>query len=278
MRLFQGEMPPPGPFGRSPAAPQSDPGLSSPWLFFLVVFLLSIPFFVLGAAGNRLPIATFLPVSALMAFVPAIAAVGLVCHRQGAGDAMRFLGRALDYRTIRGPGWIFCALLLMPFVFVIAYGVLSLEGRVLPDVHVFSIAKIAAFTLMFFLGAVGEELGWQGYAFAGLKTRWGALGAALIIGVMWALWHVIPFAEMGRSVDWIVWQCLGAVLLRIIIVWLFVNGGQSVVIAVLFHMMINLPWGIFTTFGAYFDPFVVFVILAMVAAVVVVLWGRVHRG
>ena len=259
---------------RPPATPASDSKSSSPWLFFLLVFLLSSPFFVLGVAGNRLPIATFLPVSALMAFVPAIAALGLVCHKQGPSDAMRFLSRAWDYHRIKGAGWVLCALLLMPLAFTLQYGVLSLEGRRLPDVHVFSVAKITAFTLMFFVGAVGEELGWQGYAFTGLKNKWGALGAALIIGVIWALWHVIPFAEMGRSIDWIVWQCLGAVALRVIIVWLFVNAGQSVFIAVLFHMMINMAWGVFTAFDSYFDPFVLFVILVIVAGIVVLLWGR----
>ena len=246
---------------------------ASPWFYFLLVFTLSIPFYILGAAGGRLPVATFLPMSALMAFLPAVAALGLVYREQGAGGAKAFLGRALDYRRIKGLGWVLAVLLLMPFVFVIAYGVLKLEGRVLPDLHVFSIARIIAFTFMFFFGAIGEELGWQGYAFTGLKNGRSALAAALIIGMMWALWHVIPFAEMGRSVDWIVWQCLGAIAMRIIIVWLCVNTGQSVFIAVLFHMMINMPWGIFTTFESYFDPFVVFVILVLVAGIVVVLWS-----
>lgn len=99
------------------------------------------------------------------------------------------------------------------------------------------------------------------------------MSSALIVGAVWRLWHVIPFAEMGRSVDWIVWQCLGAVATRIIIVWLFENAGQSVFIAVLFHTMINSPWGVFRKFEPYFDPFVLFMILAPVAGIAVALWG-----
>jgi hypothetical protein len=78
---------------------------------------------------------------------------------------------------------------------------------------------------------------------------------------------------MGRSIDWIIWQCLGAIALRVIIVWLFVNTGQSVCIAVIFHTMINMPWGVFPNFESYFNPLVLFVILTLVALTVAALWG-----
>ena len=77
--------------------------------------------------------------------------------------------------------------------------------------------------------------------------------AGLILGVIW-VWHVIPYAQMGRSGDWIIWQCLGAIAMRVIIVWLLVNTGQSLFFAALFHTMINTPWGLFPNFGSYFDP------------------------
>ena len=62
--------------------------------FFLLVMLLSIPFYVLGADGDRLPTATFLPISAIMAFIPMIAALILVYRQAGLGSAKEFLGRA----------------------------------------------------------------------------------------------------------------------------------------------------------------------------------------
>jgi uncharacterized protein len=212
-------------------------------------------------------------VTALMALLPMIAALILVGRESGVSGAKTFLSRALDYRRIKGVGWVLAALLLMPIMFLVAYGVLRLEGRALPDAQFFSVAKIAAFAVMFFVGAIGEELGWQGYAYAGLRNGRSALKAALIIGVVWALWHVIPFLEMGRSVAWTLWQCLGAIALRVIIIWLFESAGQSVFVAVLFHTTINVPWGVFTTFEAYFDPFVLLVILTLVALIVVGLWG-----
>jgi uncharacterized protein len=78
---------------------------------------------------------------------------------------------------------------------------------------------------------------------------------------------------MGRSIDWIIWQCLGAIAQRVIIIWLFENAGQSVFIAVLFHLTINMPWGVFANCESYFDPFVLFGLQALVALIVVALWG-----
>ena len=54
------------------------------------------------------------------------------------------------------------------------------------------------------------------------------LGAKLVAdvgssGMFSALWHLFLFVQMGRSADWIFWQCLGTVALRVIIVWLFVK-------------------------------------------------------
>jgi len=243
-----------------------------PWAFFLLLLLLSVPFWWFGAYGGRLPFANFLPVSALMTVVPMIAALVLVHRESGATGSAAFLRQALDFGTIKGVGWILAALLLMPAVFVLQYGVLRVSGAALADPQFFPIAEILAFFLMFFVGAIGEELGWQGYAFARLRDRWSALATGLILGVVWALWHVIPFAEMGRSGDWIVWHCLSTVAMRVIIVWLFVNTGQSVFVAVLFHTMSNMPYGVLSNYGSYYDPLVAFLILVTVVGMIAVLW------
>ena len=251
---------------------------AAPWAFFLLLLLLSIPFWWIGAEGGRLPFATFLPVSALMTFVPMVAALVLVYRESGGRGAWAFLRRALDLGSIKGVRWVLAALLVMPVVFVLQYSVLRLSGAALVDPQFFPITEILAFFLMFFIGAIGEELGWQGYAFGSLKDRWGALATSLIVGVIWALWHVIPFVEMGRSGEWIVWHGLAIVAMRVIIVWLFVNTGQSLIIAVLFHTMSNMPYGVLSNYGSYYDPFVTFLILAVVVAMIIAVWPRVNLG
>jgi hypothetical protein len=77
-------------------------------IFFLLVFLLSVPFWVAGPIVERLlpaELSANLPVSALMACAPVIAAVLLIRREQGAGAASGLLRRALDYKRIHRKAW-----------------------------------------------------------------------------------------------------------------------------------------------------------------------------
>jgi uncharacterized protein len=245
---------------------------ATPTQFFLLVLLLSVPFYLLGAVGGQLPILTAQPASALMAFMPMIAALILVYRVRGREGAANLLKRALDFDRVSSMGWVLVAASLLPVVAVLQYGVLQLIGTALPAPQ-FALAATPLFLVMYFVGAIGEEIGWQGYAFPALRTRYSAFIAAVLLGAFWALWHVIPFIQIGRTADWVFWHCLCIVVLRVIIVWLFVNTGQSVFIAVLFHTMINLPWSLIENYGSFYDPFITFLLLLLVAGAIVALWG-----
>jgi uncharacterized protein len=116
-------------------------------------------------------------------------------------------------------------------------------------------------------------LGWSGYAIDPLQDRFGALGGALLLGVVWAVWHYVPLLEAHRSLAFIAWWSLGTVAARVIIVWLYNNTGRSVFVATLFHTMMNLTWQLFPINGSYYDPRVTGLITAVVAVVLVIVWG-----
>lgn len=245
--------------------------------FFLLVFALSVPFYLLGAIGGRLPGLPILPVSALMTFVPIAAAMILIYRQHGSAGIAASFRRAVDSIRPKDSGWYLVALLFPPAVCALEFGILRFTGTAVPFPQI-ALSDVAFLFLAFFVGAVGEEFGWQGYAYPALKTRLNALTAALVIGVIWALWHVIPFSELGRSTSWILWHSLCAVALRVIIVWLFQNAGKSVFVAVLFHTMINVSWALFPVSGSYYDPFVAFEILLFAAALIVFAWGPSELG
>jgi len=92
------------------------PQATSPWAYFLLVFVLSTPFYVIALTGWRLPVADFLPASALMTFAPLCAALIFVARKESFAAAKALLARIADYRRVARTQWIFAALAIMPLV------------------------------------------------------------------------------------------------------------------------------------------------------------------
>ncbi len=155
---------------------------------------------------------------------------------------------------------------------VLSYVAMRLMGVALPAPQ-FSFATTLMLFVVCFIAAIGEELGWSGYAIDPLQDRFGALRGALLLGVVWVVWHIIPLLSVQRSLAWIAWWSLGTLAARVIIVWLYNNTGRSVFVAGIFHAMINVTWQLFPVNGSSYDPRVTGVLTAAVAVVVVIVWG-----
>lgn len=112
----------------------------------------------------------------------------------------------------------------------------------------------------------------MGYAIDPLQKRWGALNASLLLGLVWAIYHLIPDLQNGQTADWIFWHRLGTVLLRILMVWIYNNTDKSVYSAILFHVSNNLAWAFFPNYGSHYDPFVVGTLVCLAALIVVLGW------
>lgn len=243
----------------------------SPLTYFILTFALSIPFWIAGALSH-FQILPALPVSALAILCPVGAATILVYRAHGRAGMVALLKRSFDFKRVKAKLWYGPTLLLMPGIMGLSYGVMRLIGVALPAPH-FALATSFILFVLFFIGAIGEELGWMGYAIDPLQDRFGALGGALLLGLVWAIWHFIPLLEAQRSVGFIAWWSLGTVTSRLIITWLYNNTGKSVFVAILFHAMINLTWQLFPINGSYYDPRVTGLISAAVAVIVVSGWG-----
>ena len=246
--------------------------ISSASLFFILVFALSIPFNLLGISGARIPGLSYLPTSSFMTFVPMIAAMILVYRQLGRNGIKALAKRVFDVNRLGNAGWVLVAFLFMLVVSALEFVFLRFAGMSLPLAQITPGAAGFAF-IIFFIGAIGEELGWQGYAYPMLRKKHSALVAALILGVIWALWHVIPYVQLGHDLNWIFWQVLCTIALRIIIVWLYENTHQSVFVAVLFHTMINVSWVVFPVSLSYEHPLVTFLLVACAAGLVVFFQG-----
>ncbi len=243
-------------------------GISSTIAYFLLVFLLSVPFVAAGSLTGA-QILPGVPLSGLAFVCPAVAGIVLARRAAGGAGVRAFLGRAFDASRVRDKRWFLPVVLLYPSVVALSYVLLRLAGVPLPDPDV-SLVPAAALAVALFAGALCEELGWSGHATEPLLARWGVAGAGLAVGLAWAVWHWVPLLQVGRTVPWIAWWSLGTVAARVIMVWLFAATGGSVLAMALFHTTLNLAWQLFPVNGSHFPFALVAVLMAGTAAAVVI--------
>jgi uncharacterized protein len=255
---------------RPGALSHSEGSTASPWLFFLLVYVLAVPFWLLGYE-TRSVLLPGLPIAALMAVCPVLAAILLLYGKSGTPGVVGLLRRSFDYNQIPNKIWLLPAALLPPVIAMLSYVWMSWSGIPVPSPH-FTLLKTILLFAIFFVAALGEELGWSGYATEPLQQRHGALAAGLIIGAVWAVIHYIPLMEAHRSLGWIAGWSIGTISTRIIMVWLFNNAGRSVLVVTLLHAMGNVAWQLFPINGSYFDPRINGLIMLFVAAIIVIFW------
>ncbi len=106
-------------------------------------------------------------------------------------------------------------------------------------------------------GPLGEEIGWRGFALPRLQLRYGALLATLLLGVLWACWHLPEFLTPsqggGPGVGLAAFYqqfpifLLMVIALSIIFTWVFNNTLGSLFLVILLHTS-------FDTFGSTVQP------------------------
>jgi len=248
----------------------------SPLKFVLLVFALSIPFWFIGAGGAKLTnlIPINLPISAL-GFVCTLSATLILTFQESKSrGVVNLLESVFDYKKTRRKVWFAPSILLMPAIIILSYILMDLIGPPLPALQVsLKIVLVApVLFVVFFVSALCEEVGWSGYAIDPMQDRWGALKASIFLGLVWAVWHVIPYFEANNSLSWIVWQCIFTVGARVIIVWLYNNAGKSPLAATLFHTMINVSTFLFPIYGSYYNPEITGLITIVLAIMIALLW------
>jgi uncharacterized protein len=108
---------------------------------------------------------------------------------------------------------------------------------------------LSTFVFMVFIGrSLFEEPGWSGFAQPRLQRLYGPLAGGIILGSLWALWHLPGFLipsegladipPRGTVLDFVVFL-LALIALRLVIVWVVNNTRGSVFIAILVHASWN---------------------------------------
>ena len=237
--------------------------------FFGLVFIISLPFYFLA---SLVPDEMAMFMGLTLALAPISAALILVFRENGVDGAKRLLKRSFDYKRITNKLWYIPIFFLFPILFLFALGLMIFMGIPLPDPITPVLAVPVAF-LAFFLFALFEEVGWMGYAFDPMQERWRALIASLILGIIWAAWHIPLYIFAGLDPLWIAGQLISLIGIRTLIVWIYNNTGKSVFAAILFHAVYNVCTIMITSFYTSLGHLVTSIFIIFTAVMVVFLWG-----
>ncbi|MCW4032418.1 MAG: CPBP family intramembrane metalloprotease [Candidatus Bathyarchaeota archaeon] len=244
--------------------------------FFALTFLISLPIWILTALTTQfipeeMPMN---PIGILMVFTPITAAFILTYRENGLDTAKKLLKRSFDHKRITGKLWYVPIFFLMPVIYFSSLGLMISVGIPIPENPIPVVATPILF-LIFFIMALGEEVGWQGYAFDPMEKRWNALNASIVLGIIWTIWHIplLSLQNLQGGTLWIAGQCTNLAVTRILIVWIFNNTGKSVFAAILIHAVDNTFANILPIYSSPLGPIIASIFIIVTTVIVTYLWG-----
>jgi membrane protease YdiL (CAAX protease family) len=178
------------------------------------------------------------PLVIFAVYSPGLAGVFLVWWHHGLKGLGSFFRRLLLWRAPTS-WWLF---LIMGIPAVVYTGA-AIKGTISDPFPFSSWSQVLpALALALFLGPI-EEFGWRGLALPLLQRRFAPFWAGLILGVIWAVWHIPSFLMSGMPQS--TWSIgpyfLGIVAISVILTPFFNAARGSLLVAVLYHFQMMNP-------------------------------------
>src|SRR6478672_6600058 len=216
--------------------------------FFLLAFVVSWTLWIAAAAvfdgvaatgqvspGIRALI--FLPGT----FAPSLVAVALTARQEGRAGVFALLQRLFQWRVrLRWYGFAIAYMAAIKLTAALVHRVATGSWPRCGDTALYVMLAATIFSTVVG-GQAGEEIGWRGYALPRLTTRMGLAGASVLLGVIWAAWHLplffIPRTDLtGQSFPFFL---LAVTPLSTAITWLYWRTNGSLLLTMLMHAAIN---------------------------------------
>lgn len=220
-------------------------------LFIALAYAITWLAWLPGIIQHKSIFSISMPLTLLGGFGPAIAAVLTTALTEGR-PGLKWLGRRLV--AWRVPlRWYGVALLLPLLTFVGAMALEMARTGQFPGFRppagdgtgAMILTVLTSYLIQTLLTGGNEELGWRGFALPGLQARFGALGASLVLAVVWAVWHWPLFLMEGTfhaaSPFW--GFLLFTLPLTVVFTWVHNQTGGSVLMVMLFHGAVNATAG-----------------------------------
>jgi membrane protease YdiL (CAAX protease family) len=218
------------------------------WLAFLVAWVVStLVWLVYLVLNNLAPLSIAVVVLSFLITMPVAFVASMAYSRLPA--VKNYLSSLIRLRGVWG--WSLLALLFYPALLLLSTPISKLLGRQptatlqFPEISFSLIGLIIAKFLyqFFFYNALGEEVGWRGFALPRLQARTSPLVAALIIACFWIPWHFFLWQSQGEAVlTWNFWINTNSYLIilsSIITGWFYNRSQGSILVAGIIHAAEN---------------------------------------
>lgn len=215
----------------------------------------------------------FMLVIALTPYGPTIAGFVMAVMTEGKPGVKalwgRFWNRNVSFK------WLLVILLFSPVLRLVANLVSrTLDGQVYPFLTYpnqpwMFIPPFIANTLI--NGGMSEEFGWRGYVLPRFQARWNALTSSIVLGAIWASWHIpLWFVPGDPHNQRNFWEWVGfLIVFSILMTWIFNNTKGSVLAAILFHSMANSVGDLIWCCGSSAWPFYGLELAAVILIVII---------
>ncbi|MBW7885203.1 MAG: CPBP family intramembrane metalloprotease [Caldilineaceae bacterium] len=255
----------------------------SPWTFFALAYAGTWLFWIPAAVASRTSAAPVAPALQILGGLALTAVALTLVYRTEGPDGRRNYGRRLlDTRRI-GVLWCLVSLLLAPLLTFGGaltdwlLGGPGLQAEAWAAVASHPIALVALAAGLFVFGPVPEEMAWRGYGLDVLQARFSPLGASLILGLAWTIWHFPLFfiagtyqqGLIGTASFWLFF--LDKPAQSVVMTWVYNNTRRSILSAILIHFSVNFVGELF---ALSWRGELIYILLWIGAAVVVTLRWR----
>jgi CAAX protease family protein len=205
------------------------------WTCFAAVFLM-VRGLVPAAAVKSVPV---LALGLLGTFAPSIVALGLTVRSEGATGIQSLLGRIFKWRVgvrwyVFAAGYFVTVKIGVALVHRIAVGFWPRFG--VEPWYILAIATVLSTPVQ-----AGEEIGWRGYALPRLAARLGLARASLLLGIIWAIWHLPLFFVPGidnYGQSFMIFA-LQVTAISVPMAWLYARTSGSLLLVMLMHSANN---------------------------------------
>ena len=178
-----------------------------------------------------------------------VIAIGIIVYLGSSQRILFSIQKKIKFKS-RFNSWTILSIFLFPVLFIVAWIIVNTQMDTVLRSEFEGAGKILIFHLLILFsfdliygGAIGEEIGWRGFALPVLLNHFSPLKASLVLGVFWSLWHLpidLIYGFGTQGISGVIMRLFFVCPLSIIITWFYIHTEKPILSALILHASMNI--------------------------------------